>query len=401
MFELDLLLKRARKLWDNQTVIRSIITNEALFPLYLDLPAVSSRNITDNFVQIRSEVQLFIDGCKLHNIDIIFKEINHRQFGVQRLPKQVCFTTFEDYLRFVGKEREYKLFSQSYDYIINHQPRLRTWLAKHTGNILEYQKKWPGLLKVCDYFLENPKPNKYIRELAISGVDSKFIEQHKSILTMLLNELLLPEWIIETSVANRRHEFEVRFGLKYIEPVIRFRILDKLICIGDGNNEWFTRITDYTVTRSEFVRLNIPCSRIFITENKINGLSFPDVDGAIIIFGLGYGIETLKDIAWFTNKDIIYWGDIDTHGFAMLSQLRSYYPQVRSILMNLPTLNSCRDMWVSEPVHTRCTAKLPYLSTAEQETYQILLSNKLGEHIRLEQERISYLCVNKILTSLT
>ncbi len=398
-----------------------MLTNESLFPLYINLPVISSRKLTDDFVQIRSDVLLFIEGCRLHNIKIIFKEINHRQFGLQHLPKQACFTTFEDYLRFIGKERDHKLFIQTYEYIINHQSKLHTWLTKHPAKILEYQKKWPGLLRVCNYFLENPTPNKYIRELAISGVDSKFIEQHKGILTLLLNELLPPEWIIETNIANRHHIFEVRFGLKYVEPVIRFRILDSTlfsnkvrlqtyhsnldanscnseeICFPEGNSEWFSVITDYTVTLSEFIRLNIPCDRIFITENKINGLSFPDVSQAIIIFGLGYGIESLRDISWLANKEIIYWGDIDTHGFAILSQLRSYYPQVQSILMDLLTLNTCRDMWVKESLLTRCTARLPCLTSDEQELYQMLLSNQLGEYIRLEQERISYLYLSQVL----
>jgi|SRR6185437_572488 len=395
MFQLNLLLKRARKLWDNQTILCSILTNETLFPLSLDLPTVSSRKLTDNFIQIKSEAQLFIDECKSHNIKIIFKDINHRQFGVQRLPKQVCFTTFDDYLRFIGKEREYKSFNQTYEYIISHQSKLRTWLIKHSDKILEYQKKWSGLLPVCSYFLEHPKPDKYIRELEISGVDSKFIEQHKGILTLLLNELLPVESIMATATISKRYEFEMRFGLKYIEPVVRFRILDKGLV--SGASGWQKSITDYTIPLGEFIKLNIPGNRIFITENKINGLSFPYVSGAIIIFGLGYGIESLKNILWFANKDIIYWGDIDTHGFAMLSQLRSYYPRVRSILMDLPTLNLCRDMWVSEPMHTRCTAHLPGLTIEEQELYQMLLSNQLGEHIRLEQERISYSYLDNVL----
>ncbi|MCC2624291.1 MAG: hypothetical protein K0R14_164 [Burkholderiales bacterium] len=395
MFELKSLLQQAQKLWDNQIIFREITCGETLFPLHINLPMLSSRALTNNFIQIKSEVQRFIESCKLYNIKIIFKEINHRQFGLQRLPRLICFTTLNDYLHFVGKEREYKLFNQTFRYIINKQPRLRVWLIEHSHKILEYQKKWSGLLKVCDYFLEHSRPNKYIRELEITGIDSKFIEQHKSILTLLLNELLLVGSLATENNIGKRNEFERRFGLKYIEPTIRFRILDDSLVA--NAYVWHKQITDYTIPLGEFIKLNIPCDRIFITENKINGLSFPKMDQSIIIFGLGYGIEMLKNIPWFENKEIIYWGDIDTHGFAILSQLRSYYFQVKSILMDISTLNLCKDLWVCEPIHTRCTAQLQHLTSKEQELYRMLLNNELGEYIRLEQERISYHYLIKIL----
>ena len=108
----------------------------------------------------------------------------------------------------------------------------------------------------------------------------------------------------------------------------------------------------------------------------------------MIIFGLGYGIQSLRNIAWLKEKEIIYWGDIDTHGFAILSQLRSYYPQTKSILMDELTLLHFSHLWVSEPLDKRCTATLAHLTSGEQLLYEKLKFNLLGDNIRLEQERI-------------
>jgi hypothetical protein len=60
------------------------------------------------------------------------------------------------------------------------------------------------------------------------------------------------------------------------------------------------------------------------------------------------------------------------------------------MLMDITTLNLYRELWGRESVATRCAAKLPNLTNDEQDLYQILLSNQLGECLRLEQERISY-----------
>src|SRR5699024_4307911 len=114
------------------------------------------------------------------------------------------------------------------------------------------------------------------------------------------------------------------------EFLIRFRILDPSLYIHG--------LSDLSVLPSEFASLNIPCNTVFITENKMNCLTFPAVSKAIVIFGTGYGVKKLKAIPWLHEKSIRYWGDIDAHGFEILSQLRSYFPQTSSFLMDRATL---------------------------------------------------------------
>ncbi len=225
-------------------------------------------------------------------------------------------------------------------------------------------------------------PKCYLRELEIPGVDTKWIEQHKKILSELF-EQLLPTHAINHEITYRGvFSFEERYGFKHNEQLIRFRILDKSIHLGN--------FSDISVSLSEFKNADLPCRYIVITENKINGLSFPLVKDAIVIFGLGYGIQSLRDIAWLKDKNIIYWGDIDTHGFAMLSQLRSYYPQLKSLLMDEATFKKFQPLCVPEPFDKRCSAQLFHLFPEEQILYQNLQNNVWGENNRLEQERINF-----------
>ncbi len=41
----------------------------------------------------------------------------------------------------------------------------------------------------------------------------------------------------------------------------------------------------------------------------------------MVLFGSGYGFEFLSNVLWLAKLNIYYWGDIDTHGFAILNQL--------------------------------------------------------------------------------
>ncbi|NOY12517.1 MAG: DUF2220 domain-containing protein [Deltaproteobacteria bacterium] len=219
--------------------------------------------------------------------------------------------------------------------------------------------------------------------MEIPTVDSKFIEQHKRILRELLDLLLPIETIASEVTGLSGSGFERRFGLRYDEPLIRFRILDSALSGPFG-------LSDLSIPLRQFQPLDFPCRRVFITENKINGLSFPPVPSSLVIFGLGYGIQALKEVPWLRERPVYYWGDIDTHGFAILSQLRGYFPQTRSLLMDRETLLAGRDLWVCEEPGKRCLADLPHLDEEEQQLYQDLCSNQLGENIRLEQERIAF-----------
>ena len=87
----------------------------------------------------------------------------------------------------------------------------------------------------------------------------------------------------------------------------------------------------------------------------------------------------------------MYWGDIDTHGFAILNQLRFRYPRVESILMDTKTLLAHPDQWVSEDRPTN--RPLAHLTDSEAALYRDLVEDRFGRHVRLEQERIGFGCV--------
>ena len=95
---------------------------------------------------------------------------------------------------------------------------------------------------------------------------------------------------------------------------------------------------------------------------------------------------------------IYYWGDIDTHGFAMLDRLRSGFPNARSILMNRETLTAHRSLWGREDAPSR--AALSRLDPDERALFDDLVHDRLGEKVRLEQERVSYAALERNLKTI-
>src|SRR5262249_51701915 len=138
--------------------------------------------------------------------------------------------------------------------------------------------------------------------------------------------------------------------------------------------------------------------RIFVTENEVNFLAFPDMGSSLVVWGMGYALDLLSAAAWMRHCDIHYWGDIDTHGFLMLHRLRAAFPEARSVLMNRETLLAHRRLWVPEDKPFR--GELARLEPEERTLFDALATDQYGQGVRLEQERIPYGCLQQALENL-
>ncbi|MBN8477188.1 Wadjet anti-phage system protein JetD domain-containing protein, partial [Sulfuritalea sp.] len=90
--------------------------------------------------------------------------------------------------------------------------------------------------------------------------------------------------------------------------------------------------------------------------------------------------------------------DIDTHGFAILDQLRAHIADVESFLMDRATLLAFATHWGEEDRQT--LRDLPRLNAEEGALYDDLRDNRLRRNLRLEQERIGFGWIEAALAAL-
>lgn len=308
-----------------------------------------------------------------------FQKVKTKYLGTQDLPIAIYFDSEKDFLKFLGKEKEVELFKASVEKITNELPELKEWIIKNPKKVIDNTNEWESILKVCQYFKQNPKPSLYIRELPIR-VHTKFIERNQSVIKDLLDIL------ISEHINKEEKQFEKRFNLKYAEPQIRFKVLDKTI-----SNRFFSGLDDVAIPASQFETLNLPIKKVLVVENKTTlytTLTLPKMNETIAIFGSGYSVYNLKNANWFGGLELLYWGDIDVQGFEILSQFRTYFPQTRSVLMDKQTFDLFFEDDRGTP--TNISTKLN-LTDEEQQLYDILKTNNW----RLEQEKIPLEYVNK------
>lgn len=307
-----------------------------------------------------------------------FQKVKTKYLGTQDLPTTIYFDSEKDLIKYLGNEKEVELFKVNYEKIISTFPELKDWVIQNPSRVLQNQNEWEGILKVCLFFKQSPKPNLYVRELPIN-VHTKFVERNQAIIKELLDIL------ISENINTQEKHFEKRFNLKFSEPLVRFKILDKEI-----SNNFFSGLDDIAIPVSQFENLKLLVEKVIVVENKTTlhtTLTLPRMDKTIAIFGSGYSVYNLKNVNWFTNLELLYWGDIDVQGFEILSQFRGYFQQTKSVLMDKATFDKFFENDFG--TLTNITIQLN-LTEPEQELYNTLKMNNW----RLEQEKIPFDYVN-------
>ena len=359
------LRRQVQRYWDSGSLLAAGVA----FPLELRLKGPDTRALSDRFDEVRHWIR---ELERESRYAIEWREVNHRLLGRNRVPARIVVPGEREAFELIGRTDDAARFRSLAAITLEKLPELGPWLARRPLLALENAADWERVLKVLVWFRAHPRSRLYLRQLDIAGVDTKFIETRKPLLSELLDVVLKPE------TDNRT--FEQRYGLASKPSQIRFRILDERLAIQG--------LTDLAVPAREFAALDLPVERVFITENEINGLAFPALPGSLVIFGLGYGLDRLSAVRWLHRRALHYWGDIDTYGFHILDRLRALFPDAQSFLMDRETLLEHAPLWVREG--NPYDGELARLNSAERALYDDLRHNRLGERVRLEQERIPY-----------
>lgn len=231
------------------------------------------------------------------------------------------------------------------------------------------------LIDMLAWIENNPASGLYPRQLPVAGLDSKWLEKRKAVLAEIIDAV--------RGETSGEGDFFKRCGLRTLPQLMRLRILDSELRARTGG------LGDISAPLEQLAELDISATTVFVVENLQTGLAFADLPGSVVIMQLGYGVDLLARLPWVVRAHCVYWGDLDTHGFAILSRARAYLPSLKSVLMDEQTLHSHRELWVEEKTQHGAET-LPWLTDAEQAVYRGLRNQTWGQNVRLEQERIAW-----------
>lgn len=367
------ILVRLRKNWDTGAVLTERALGADFTPIDIRLRGPTAGELGSRY----TEVAAWVRQWEAHPgpFTVTKKVIGGRRTGANTIPDRLRIETFDDLVGFLGVGADARRHRELVQLTIQVLPQLHSWVAEKPMRALAHQQYFEKLLACVRWVIENAGRDRYLRQIDVPGVDTKFIEQHRAIVAELVDVVMA-----RSTVAA--HDFASRYGFRGKPSRVRVRILDPEV------SPFPAGITDVELCADELAHLSLDVERVFVVENEITCLAFPACPRSLLIFGGGYAVSRVSRLGWLREVSLYYWGDIDTHGFQMLDRLRARIPTVQSMLMDRATLLAHETRWDREPVPVN--TDLVHLTAEEAALYRDLVEDAFGPAVRLEQERISY-----------
>ncbi|MGW4888156.1 Wadjet anti-phage system protein JetD domain-containing protein [Streptomyces murinus] len=373
---------RLRKRFDNGIYLSELAENTAWEPLNVPLTGPKPDEITRHFDAALAWAESW--SARAHpRLRIERRPIGGRRVGFNDIPARVWIDRREDLWSLLGVTGVVDRFLALLASARAALPLLAAWMSAHPMKVVKLEADWPRLQATLDWIINYQGPAVYVRQIDIPGVDTKFIEQHRAVLTVLLENCLPADRVDQEAP---RTDFAARFRFLRKPSYLRFRLLGGLTLA--GFSELMVRTDEFTAPPSGI-------TTVYVVENETTYLAFPPQSNSMVIHGGGYAVTRLTNLAWLGGMRLIYWGDVDTHGFAILHRLRRAFPHTESVLMDRDVLMSHRDQWVNEASPT--CEQLSALTPDEADVYASLVDGEFGRGVRLEQERVRFHLLQDVL----
>ncbi|WP_426937000.1 Wadjet anti-phage system protein JetD domain-containing protein [Brevibacterium sp. LE-L] len=350
-------------------------------------------------------------------LEIDWEDRNWARVGRQRIPIRVRLTTADAVADFVGGES-----ARDWRRLRDRAATIRDRFAAEPGSVEQIDADDPDgpgaggtgdddalaaairsqakrilgltdaafttVLDVVDWLRGHRLGTLRPRQLPIRGVDSKWFETHRSLVTALLGG-------IGHADAVTVLDAEPRLRLRILDPALRVTAEPAAPATGQAADISLAGLDDITAPISQLGRLPIAPQLVFVFENLESVLAMPAWPAAVAVHGSGYAVDGVARFDWIADARVIYWGDLDSHGFAILNRLRSHLPAVESVLMDEANLLAHRDLWVPEPKPS--TGTFAHLTGTELRALDRI---RAEGNVRLEQERIPWdTALNRLRTA--
>lgn len=354
---------RIRRKWDDATLLRAYAEGSAFPVLEVPVRGPKPGEIGDDVAAVRAwiaDLDAGRHGDRFYSLQ--YRVVGGRLIGRNELPVRAVVNSYEQAWALLGVSRDVAALDAVL--AMTDDPRVRTWVLHRPLQAVALGPEWPQVLAAFRWLDSARASGVYLRQITAPGVDTKFVERHRGVLAAMLG------------VSGSAGGFLDELGLAAKPELMRLRGLD------------VRGLSEVAVRLPELASLDVAARTVLIVENEITYLSVPVPAHGVVIWGRGFDAGRLGALPWLGAADVYYWGDLDTHGFAILNQVRAVVPAARSVLMDRETLLIHRNRWVTEPAPT--SARLERLGSDERALYEDLVGDVFGSRVRLEQERIDW-----------
>lgn len=414
----DVLESLRTKYWQNSRKLKNLLSGVDAFPLVVPLKPPRGNAAIQNIGHFQSFVSSWkafsqddfqkIDqgsgqerngiseeskstGCK-----VIWEKRNFRSVAEQYVPTHLNILDIGSLARLLGSDEERQLQSwlAKIRYLFEALSP-QSYLSQEKGHQASssYADSGQGLFQALINHLETldsleqddlellvrllPQLQKgigqgcYLRALPITFVDTKFIEKN----------LRLIESVVTASVDRSVKDTGLMNWLDCKEKPKDW-LLVKPLC--KETRSLLGGLPLLRLSSDTLQEFELPARNILVIENEQSCLALSDVRNTIAVSGGGKNVLWMK-AGWLADKNVAYWGDIDSEGLAILSDARSKLSSITPLMMDEQTVKAFAERMVPEP---DSVSKDPVaLTEKELALFKALRADQYADK-RLEQERL-------------
>lgn len=384
------------KYWNNTKTLKSLLAGNTEFPIQISLKPPKGNAALNNISHFQEFVDSWRSFCEQAEyeslqVKVSWDTVTFRSLSEQKLPTNVTIPDITSLAQMLGSEQERQLMYWQYRVAFIFDS-LSIELGKRTVHPIRsgYARELFSelianlealsdfsdsdlklLVKLIPQFYKGMGRGCYLRALPVIFVDTKFIEKN----------LRFIESVTAAIIDRSAKEMGLLSWLDCRDKP-RDWLLVKPLC--KNAEDALGGLPLLRMSSETLLGFELPAKNILVIENEQSCLSLDNIPDTIAVSGGGKNVSWMK-ANWLANKRVAYWGDIDSEGLAILSDVRSKLSTVIPLMMDSDTVEAYRDRMVDEP---ESVAREPVaLTDCELILFRMLRNGDFG-CARLEQERL-------------
>ncbi|MGY0645552.1 MAG: Wadjet anti-phage system protein JetD domain-containing protein, partial [Paraglaciecola chathamensis] len=406
----DVLYTLKNKYWQNSRKLKSLLSGGDSFPLIVPLKSPRGNAAIQNIGHFQNFVsswkvfsQDYIQGSGQESRDsnstgceVVWEKRNFRSLAEQDVPTHLKILDIGSLACILGSDEERQLqdWLSKIRYIFESlSPQLNGHQASSYGGGSFHRNSDQNLfqalidhLETLDSFEQDdlellvrllPQLQRgmgqgcYLRALPVTFVDTKFIEKNLRII----------ESVVTALIGGNVKDVGLMSWLDCKEKPKDW-LLVRPLC--EETRSSLGGLPLLRLSSDTLQYFELPARNILVIENEQSCLALSDVRNTIAVSGGGKNISWMK-ASWLADKNVGYWGDVDSEGLTILSDARSKLSSITPLMMDELTVKTFAERMVSEP---DSVSKDPVaLTEKELALFKGLRADQYADK-RLEQERL-------------
>ena len=185
--------KAVERSWRSGSLLSSYARGEPFPELSVPLKGPTPSEVAADLQEVRRwRDRIVRDATKggQPTYDVSMRRVGGRAVGHNELPARALVTSYDQAWLILGVADAIDRFDNVVELTRGSEPAWLAWVVEFPLRALTHADEWSRIVATATWLRAHTRQGRYLREVAVPSVDTKFIERHRPILAELLEVVL-------------------------------------------------------------------------------------------------------------------------------------------------------------------------------------------------------------------